>query len=233
MHSRVNQYTNQYEVCMMYIAVSMCFTRRSGGGRRVYSSLDALLSEDTEVASYLQSKATTGGIALVFGREESGLSDTEVLQCTHAVSIPSHPDFPSLNLSHAVAIILAQLYTMVMTQQESDDIAMPPSDEGVARPAAKTAGTSNVWDQPVTHGEVDALVSRIDAILQMLEIEAPESTGGGDKGSHGRRRKSKGHVQSLLRKNGYKATQREIRSIFGLVKMVESKIKHLLESVEK
>ena len=44
-------------------------------------------------------------IALIFGREDSGLSNAE-LQCCHAhVHIPTNPDFSSLNLAAAVQVL--------------------------------------------------------------------------------------------------------------------------------
>lgn len=49
-------------------------------------------------------------IAVVFGNEQSGLSDAELELCHMAVSIPSSPDFPSLNLSHAVQIVCYEIY---------------------------------------------------------------------------------------------------------------------------
>jgi TrmH family RNA methyltransferase len=42
--------------------------------------------------------------ALVFGPETSGLSNEELAHCGRRARIPSHPDQPSFNLSHAVAI---------------------------------------------------------------------------------------------------------------------------------
>ena len=44
-------------------------------------------------------------VALVFGNEETGLTENELSACHVLVNIPSSPDFPSLNLSHAVQII--------------------------------------------------------------------------------------------------------------------------------
>ena len=52
-----------------------------------------------------------GTISLVFGNEEHGLTDEELKACDTAVHIPSSDLFPSLNLSHAVQIILYILRT--------------------------------------------------------------------------------------------------------------------------
>ena len=62
-----------------------------------------------ELASKVAS-ARSGTVALVFGNEESGLTDQELARCHMAVSIPSSMMFPSLNLSHAVQIIAYELF---------------------------------------------------------------------------------------------------------------------------
>jgi len=48
-------------------------------------------------------------IALVFGRESDGLTNEEMARCDFSVTIPTNPDYPTLNLSHAVAITLYEL----------------------------------------------------------------------------------------------------------------------------
>lgn len=45
--------------------------------------------------------------ALVFGPEKAGLTNEDISLCHQALSIPTNPDFPSLNLSHAVAVCLS------------------------------------------------------------------------------------------------------------------------------
>ncbi len=48
-------------------------------------------------------------IALIFGREDHGLSNEELLKAHKVISLDTNHKYPSLNLSHAVAIILHQL----------------------------------------------------------------------------------------------------------------------------
>jgi tRNA/rRNA methyltransferase len=56
-------------------------------------------------------KETDGGkIAVVFGNERTGLTDSELQECTLGVTIPSCEDFASLNLSHAVQIMCYHLF---------------------------------------------------------------------------------------------------------------------------
>lgn len=48
-------------------------------------------------------------VAVVFGSEEHGLHNDELAQCHDVMTIPSHDDCPSLNLSHAVAVVAYEL----------------------------------------------------------------------------------------------------------------------------
>ncbi len=47
-----------------------------------------------------------GRVAIVFGPEDNGLSREELLRCDLIVHIPARREFPTLNLSHAAAIVL-------------------------------------------------------------------------------------------------------------------------------
>ncbi len=49
-------------------------------------------------------------IALVFGRESTGLTRRELACCDVLVNIPTSKRYPALNLSHAVSILLYELY---------------------------------------------------------------------------------------------------------------------------
>ncbi len=48
----------------------------------------------------------TAPLALVFGREDRGLSNDELLQAGRLLTLASGEGYPSLNLSHAVAVVL-------------------------------------------------------------------------------------------------------------------------------
>ncbi len=50
-----------------------------------------------------------GSVALLFGREDKGLSNDALDRCHRVVTIPSDPSYASLNLGHAVIIMLYEL----------------------------------------------------------------------------------------------------------------------------
>ena len=51
-----------------------------------------------------------GKVGLLFGRENYGLFNEELQKCDLLVSIPADPEYPILNISHAVAIVLYELF---------------------------------------------------------------------------------------------------------------------------
>lgn len=48
-------------------------------------------------------------IALVFGREQTGLTNEELMLCQYQVHIPTNPDYNSLNLASAVQVLAYEL----------------------------------------------------------------------------------------------------------------------------
>jgi len=66
-----------------------------------------------------------GKVALVFGRESSGLTNEELGLCEFAFTISTSEGYPSLNLSHAVAIVLHHLYTHYASIEPVEGVIPP------------------------------------------------------------------------------------------------------------
>jgi tRNA/rRNA methyltransferase len=64
-----------------------------------------------EIAPQLLTLAKQSTVALVFGREDKGLSNAEIACCTHLIRIPVDPGYESLNLAQAVLICAYELYS--------------------------------------------------------------------------------------------------------------------------
>ena len=58
-------------------------------------------------------------VALVFGREDSGLTNAELQRCHAHVHIPTNPDFSSLNLAAAVQVLAYECRLAWLAGQES------------------------------------------------------------------------------------------------------------------
>ncbi len=62
-----------------------------------------------ECAARLVEESVVGDVALVFGREDSGLTNEELERCHYLVHIPSNPNYSSLNLGAAVQVLAYEL----------------------------------------------------------------------------------------------------------------------------
>lgn len=78
-------------------------------------------------------EASQHPVAIVFGREDRGLTNEELHKCHYHVHIPSNPEYSSLNLAAAVQVVAYELrMTCLLNQQEGqpvhfDDWDMPPA----------------------------------------------------------------------------------------------------------
>ena len=98
-------------------------TRRRGKKRKDFLMLPeefarhiSKLSFDENSASESVKVANGTKGAVVFGNERTGLTDDELEVCNLGINIPSSNDFGSLNLSHAVQVILYTLFREFSSQ---------------------------------------------------------------------------------------------------------------------
>lgn len=73
-----------------------------------------------ECAERVAGMAASAPVAIVFGREKSGLSNSELERCQYLVHIPANSDYSSLNLAMAVQVIC---YELMMTGAASTEAA--------------------------------------------------------------------------------------------------------------
>ena len=121
-------------------------TRRRGRNRKYFSLFPEQLAQRI-------ARVGKGTVVVLFGNEETGLTDEELSLCQLAVTIPASPDFPSLNLSHAVQVICYEIYR------------------------ARLAGRLTPF-APVSVAELDSLVSviiRSLAHVGFFHVVGPES----------------------------------------------------------
>ena len=64
------------------------------------------------------SKNKKRSVGILFGREDTGLKNKEIEICDFTVSINTHKNYPVMNLSHSVAIILYELSEYMNKKEE-------------------------------------------------------------------------------------------------------------------
>lgn len=109
-----------------------------GTTRRLGSKRGQVISFENAVAEIFQ-KSRMVSVAVLFGKESKGLDNESLKRCDSVLNIPSHPDYPSLNLAQAVMVVAFSLF------QQS---AIVPA----AKKTVKTCNQSEVQDA-LTHFE--------------------------------------------------------------------------------
>jgi tRNA/rRNA methyltransferase len=83
--------------------------------------IDLTPREVAKIASTLASDQT---LALVFGRENRGLTRDEVVMCQHTAVVPTDRDYPTMNLAQTVGIFCYELSSIVPSTEPRE---LPPA----------------------------------------------------------------------------------------------------------
>ena len=111
-----------------------------------------------QAAAMASEHSAKGRVALVFGRENHGLSNDELQCCHYHIHIPSNPDYSSLNLAMAVQVICYELRMQYLRGLE----------EGESSPylEAMVAPGDNGWDvPPATVNDVEGFFGHLEQVL--------------------------------------------------------------------
>ena len=73
---------------------------------RIENNKDSFFETSEEISQWILSFKHINKLAIIFGREDRGLTNEELLLAQKVFKIPTSYNYPSLNLSHAVSIIL-------------------------------------------------------------------------------------------------------------------------------
>ncbi|MBI4521284.1 MAG: tRNA (cytosine(32)/uridine(32)-2'-O)-methyltransferase TrmJ, partial [Gemmatimonadetes bacterium] len=95
--------------------------------------------------------ARRGSVALLFGREDRGLSNHALDRCHNVIVIPTAPDYPSLNLAHAAAIVAYEL--LLATQGGERPL-----------PAGRRRG------RPATHADLEEMYQVLESALHAVDF---------------------------------------------------------------
>lgn len=95
-------------------------TRRFGKYRKNFYPPDG-------AAEKMSALDDTVRCALVMGREDNGLDTDELALCQHFVTIPTDDAYPSMNLSHSLAIFLHEIAKAVRNSTTRPTLPKPPA----------------------------------------------------------------------------------------------------------
>lgn len=126
----------------------------SARGRRIpWPVVDA-----RECAQRLLAEPASSQMAILFGREDSGLTNDELQRCHLHVHVPTNPDYSSLNLAMAVQILCYELR-----------MGLEKPEQGA--PITPEALGMDDWDAPMaTADDVERFFEHLEATLQRIDF---------------------------------------------------------------
>lgn len=120
--------------------------------------------------------------ALVFGREDRGLSNHELLQAGCLLHIPAAPSYPSINLANSVAVVVQTLWTLRqnLDQRTGDQLNNAPLNNAPRTLATRDAVEASLGDAEALLLEVGFLLphtarARMAKLRALLQRAQPDS----------------------------------------------------------
>lgn len=98
-------------------------------------------------------------VAILFGREDRGLTNEELAKCQAHVHIPTNPDYSSLNIASAIQVLCYELRMAIETQ---------------AQPESEFWGVE--WDKDLASAqELDGFIDHLESIMVTTGFLDPEN----------------------------------------------------------
>ena len=95
-------------------------------------------------------------VAIVFGREDRGLTNEELHKCNYHVHIPANPDYSALNLAAAVQVFSYEIRMAALTAERGE---LPHFED---------------WDQPpAQHEALELYYTHLQETLEQLSFIEP------------------------------------------------------------
>ena len=127
--------------------------------------LDARPAADKSMKAVIQNQQE---IAVIFGREDRGLTNEELALANYHVTIPVNNDYGVLNVAQAIQIICYEMRMATLSlvdQVEDQNATMKVTDE-----------ESMHWDEPlVSHQHMEQFYPHLEKMLAEIEFLDPEN----------------------------------------------------------
>jgi tRNA/rRNA methyltransferase len=169
-------------------------TRRAGRLRGVFRNFPEGLRE-------LKGHARRNRVAVLFGREKTGLTNEETALCSILVTIPTRGEQPSLNLAHAVMVVAYELSRRKEPQ---------PPEAGGQRSESALPATRVL----VPHDELESFYRRLERALALLAYKP--------KGNRDQAKTTLALLRQLTGRAGL--TRQELKALHGLCGQIEEKL---------
>ena len=110
-----------------------------------------------ELSEKIEAMADSEQVALVFGREHSGLTNEEMQLCNQMVCIPTNPGFSSLNLAAAIQVLCYEIFSW--------------------QAPAEAEKTIDPQDLPARSSDLEGYFEHLQQVLETTGFLDPEQPG--------------------------------------------------------
>ena len=110
-------------------------------------------------------------VAVLFGREDRGLTNDELQRCHYHVAIPTNPDYAVLNVASAVQLLGYELRLALVGDPEAGEAPRRAGRHGLALPPME-------WDAPPADAaELEYLLRHLETLITASGFVDPASPG--------------------------------------------------------
>lgn len=121
-------------------------------------TLEWPMLEPRECGEKLISEANQHSVAMVFGRERTGLTNDELQLCHYHVCVPANPEYSSLNLAMAVQLLSYEVRMAYLALQQSSQ-------------------SSTLQEEYPRHQELERFYAHLEQVIMQTEFISRSSRG--------------------------------------------------------
>lgn len=135
---------------------------------------------------FIDKQSTTNGqdsnniapnIAILFGREDRGLTNEELAYADYHIQIDANPAYPVLNVASAVQVIASFIYAYTQTHVQADSDSLKTTDGlGATDQPMLNTYLRQQWDEPaITQQQLQQLTERTTALMVQRKLADSEN----------------------------------------------------------
>lgn len=121
-------------------------------------TLEWPMLEPRECGEKLISEANQHSVAMVFGRERTGLTNEELQLCHYHVCVPANPEYSSLNLAMAVQLLSYEVRMAYLALQQSSQ-------------------SSTLQEEYPRHQELERFYAHLEQVIMQTEFISVQQPG--------------------------------------------------------
>ncbi|EJL6638824.1 tRNA (cytosine(32)/uridine(32)-2'-O)-methyltransferase TrmJ [Vibrio cholerae] len=121
-------------------------------------TLEWPMLEPRECGEKLISEAKLHSVAMVFGRERTGLTNDELQLCHYHVCVPANPEYSSLNLAMAVQLLSYEVRMAYLALQQSSQ-------------------SSTLQEEYPRHQELERFYAHLEQVIMQTEFISAQQPG--------------------------------------------------------